>query len=912
MTRIKFPSLFLSMRRRARIHHVYYLLAAFDLAAVVAGLFLTHYVNGVLSNTVQGNLAWSAFHGQVAHVRSAAGLVNAPGNDVFESKDPAQEQKRFDEAVAAFWPRLQQLRQDVAQRVPDDAINPSHALDALEASMQIMVRQTLTVLGHYAEGDAGAAGGEMAAMDRSYSDVLKQIETFAQVARRIETAMGMAALEGTRNLQVLERLLGLIVFTMVIAVTIYGHKLGKLFQRQYNELISSSAKLMDQEQKLAAQNVQFDTALNNMIQGLTMFDADRRLVLFNDRFASMYKLSREHLKLGMSLPELLDLREAAGTAFPKHRDVFFEAVNKLSEHVTSSKFTTELSDGRCIAVALQRMACGGSVATHEDVTELRHYDELKLAHATSLEAEERAGRAVVEAEAANAARSLFFAVVSHEIRTPLNGVLGALDLIRGDKLTERVRKHVGMATESGEYLLALIDDILLVSKVEDPEFKLTAAPFGFGDLLRSVHLSMLPLAAKGGNEICLDLPVALNRHVVGDRNRLRQVLVNLIGNAAKFTHGGTIILRAELLAHSGDGMVIGVMVMDTGIGIPKDKQGLVFDRFQSLDASYSRRTDGTGLGLAICNKIVQAMGGVITLTSDVGRGSVFSFELTVPVAGETSGDKDIVIRSRNGCKVDRPLRILLAEDNPTNAYIVHEYLSDAGHDVQHAKNGREVLDLASDQPFDIIFMDISMPVLDGIQATDAIRSSGSCNARTPIIALTAHVGEDQRERFIAAGMNGYLSKPIGRRELLDALLDVEKAVPAIQDARPSDDDLRPVIDVAVLGAFARDRPSERLEEVLLIFTTELRAKKDSLDRTIANHDVAALGRQAHAVAGSASMVGCARLVAISRAIEADCRNGNAIDWAHAVSMQEVLDETIAAFEPLNTAEAVAAKLTEAA
>jgi diguanylate cyclase (GGDEF)-like protein len=360
-----------AIRRRARIHHVYYLLAAFDLAAVVSGLFLTHHVNGVHSNTVRVNLSWSALHDKVADLRSGAGEVNGPGNDVFESKDAARELKRFAAAETAFWPRLEQLQREVGEEVANDT-GLASAYAGLETSMGAMLRQTRTLLGHYARGDEGAAAAEMAAMDRSYGDVLKQIDTLSQSLRHLENSMGMAALENTKKLQVLEYVLGCMILVMVIAVTVYGHKLGGLFQRQYDALTASSAKLKTQEQKLAAQNLQLDAGLNNMVQGLAMFDAEQCLVLCNGRYGELCGLSREELQPGTNLRQLLDARIAEEHNAGKPADELLEALlGRLPQGSTIGQYAIELSDGRQIAITIKPMANGGTVTTCQDITEQR-------------------------------------------------------------------------------------------------------------------------------------------------------------------------------------------------------------------------------------------------------------------------------------------------------------------------------------------------------------------------------------------------------------------------------------------------------------------------------------------------------------------------------------------------------------
>ncbi len=494
--------------RRVRIHHVYYLLAAFDLAAIVTGLSLTHHVNGVLSNTVQANLRWSRLHDKVSDIRSGAGGVNAPGNDVFESKDAALELRRFDEAVAAFWPELQQLRQDFASNVPPDAARtPYDALDGLEVYMAAMVRQTRTLLRFYASGDADAAGAAMSVMDRSYSDVLKQIETIAQVLRRIENDRGKAELQNTKKLQILERVLGLMVVLIVIAVTVYGHKLGRLFQRQYDELASFNTKLKQQEQQVQAQNVQLDAALNNMAQGLAMFDAEQRLVICNARYAELYGLTPEQVKPGTTLQQILEYPIANGHIGGTTADELRESIlARLPSGKAAGDYMTQLSDGRHIAVAVQSISDGGRVTTHHDITE-RHLLNSQIEQQNNLLREQERGlfAAKEQAELSNQVKSEFLANMSHEIRTPLNGVLGMAQSLQHDALSLPQREKVAIILDSGNTLMTVLNDVLDLSKIEAGKLEISCVDSDIVKAVGRIRRLFLPQAEEKGLEHRLPL-----------------------------------------------------------------------------------------------------------------------------------------------------------------------------------------------------------------------------------------------------------------------------------------------------------------------------------------------------------------------------------------------------------------------
>ena len=503
------------------------------------------------------------------------------------------------------------------------------------------------------------------------------------------------------------------------------------------------------------------------------------------------------------------------------------------------------------------------------------------------------------AEAAAADRGLFLAVMSHEIRTPLNGVLGALDLLRSSNLDERSKRCVGMAADAGETLLHLIDDVLLFSKAENGKIDVAKEPMILTNVIDDIRRSMLALTAVSKNTLVTRVCAEASLPILGDARRLRQILVNLIGNANKFTINGHIALSVETLAKTDDNLTLRISVSDTGIGIPKDKQALIFNRFQTLDPSYTRRTDGTGLGLAICDKLVRAMGGEINVDSDFGKGSRFSFDLVYAFArdmpaqaagGEATGDAP-----QEAPQAAPSLRILLAEDNQTNTFVATNLLTDAGHRVYHACNGKEAVEMASQMPFDVILMDISMPEMNGIEATARIRSSSAANTNTPIIALTAHAVSGDRERFLEAKMDGYISKPIRKDVLLSVVKSDRVTVETPLAAGLNDSDAAPIIDMAVLMPFLGERTVDRSLKTLQIFVTELEEKAVALCGIIAARDIKGLQALAHSVLGSGTMLGASRLVAISSLIEKRCTDRMMIDWRKAEKLLSIIRETVVGY-----------------
>ena len=381
-------------------------------------------------------------------------------------------------------------------------------------------------------------------------------------------------------------------------------------------------------------------------------------------------------------------------------------------------------------------------------------------------AEAREG--AVAAEAANAAKSTFLATMSHEIRTPLNGVLGMAQAMAGDELSERQRDRLSVIHRSGEALLAILNDVLDLSKIEAGKLELEHMEFELAEVARGAYSAFTALANKKGLSFALDIGRARGRYL-GDPTRLRQILYNLISNALKFTEQGEIRVTAVR-----NGPMLELSVRDTGVGIARENLEKLFAKFDQLDSSTTRRFGGTGLGLAICRELAHLMKGEIAVESELGLGS--KFILRVPL--ERVGDEkpiasmaDARAGMSSGDAGDIALRVLAAEDNTVNQLVLKTLLHQMGVDPTVVDNGEEAVKAWETGDWDVILMDVQMPVMDGITATAAIRNREADigRPRTPIIALTANAMSHQVEQYLAAGMDGHVAKPIQAAELFEAL-----------------------------------------------------------------------------------------------------------------------------------------------
>lgn len=378
-----------------------------------------------------------------------------------------------------------------------------------------------------------------------------------------------------------------------------------------------------------------------------------------------------------------------------------------------------------------------------------------------LQAEQHVREALAEVERANRAKADFLANMSHEIRTPMNAILGFSELLQQTELTQRQMEKVELIHQSADALLTLINDLLDFSRIEAGKLRLCAVPFALRELCEGVLKLLGPQVAGKPVEVEFVWAAEGAGECVGDAGRVRQVLVNLLGNAVKFTGRGRVELRVEDWPPAGYRLA----VTDTGIGIPLEVQPRLFGQFVQADSSAKRQYGGSGLGLAISKQLIEAMGGEIGFHSQLGEGSCFWFRIPAAMEGEAAGVKSTPRQEVKG-RIPPGMPVLVAEDNPVNQRLAQQMLENLGCQVQVAANGLEAISLAMEGEFGLIFMDCQMPGMDGFEAAQAIRA---LKPQQVIVALTANAMPADRERCLAAGMQDYLAKPVRQLELQEML-----------------------------------------------------------------------------------------------------------------------------------------------
>lgn len=486
-----------------------------------------------------------------------------------------------------------------------------------------------------------------------------------------------------------------------------------------------------------------------------------------------------------------------------------------------------------------------------------------------VKAQEELVKARDDAVAGERAKAEFIAVMSHEMRTPLNGMLGTLDLLDADTRSAKEQEYLEIIRASGKLLLHHVDNVLELSRAEARQIETAKETFDLPQLVRELVEGQRGVAQHRGNTLHVSISDECHNRVLGDPMRLRQILLNLVGNATKFTRDGRISVDVTRI---GTGDMVEIRVADTGIGIAPEDQERVFEDFVTLDASYSREIGGTGLGLAIVKRLVEALNGRIDMESTLGQGSMFRVTLPLPkVINTKAEDFSHSSSDLSNAAASCSLRILIVEDNRNNRIVLSDMLELDGHSVESAVDGEMGVErVQNGEPYDLVFMDISMPKMDGIEATQLIRASESPDAHLPIIAITAHADPAEVDRFRAAGMDDVLVKPISRTTLRHTLsrLCPESSTGSAGNKIIRNDVTSSVLDVGHFQELSNALGRKKLATLTQEFIQETDPAIDQICRylTLGKTDTDLVSLVHHS-SGSAALVGAAELQIELQALE---------------------------------------------
>ena len=625
--------------------------------------------------------------------------------------------------------------------------------------------------------------------------------------------------------------------------------------------------------ELTASSRQLALTVSGSMDAIIIADGYSKIIEYNTSAQGVFGWSREEI-IGKTMEELF-FRKGLRDAYKNATAQSLELSNTNVIDGVRVELTAWRKNGEEFVVELNMTY----VERNNDaiyMAYIRDISDRKVAEKILIEARDRAERT-------DKAKSQFLAVMSHEMRTPLAGIIGVMDLLKTTKLTKKQDHYVQIATSSGEIMLEHINEALDITRIEGGALNLSSQEFNLPDLVRSLVEILKPLANKKVLNLDLQIDNKIKTNFMGDSLRIRQILTNLLGNSIKFTDKGSIKFIISC-SHGPDVSKLKFKITDTGVGIAPENHEKIFDDFVAISSGGKQQTRGDGLGLSISRKIARQMGGDIIVESNINEGATFILSLLLVRVAKTDviEPKELDIPVENFKKIN----VLVVEDSITNREVLCDMLEKMGHKVIGAMNGLESLEQVKKQIFDIIFMDINMPIMGGIEAVQKIRSGGGLNSKTYIAGLTAHGSDEFSVKAEQAGMDCYFTKPIRLVTLQQIISDVVTS--------GSDETIGEFS--TVLKELFETLGREKTLGVSRVFFEELEQFINQCNQGIFSHDNHALAEAAHKIKGAAAMLGLDMLETTFAQLESDAREDNIRDLNNRIqSLEHVATQSEAMF-----------------
>lgn len=745
---------------------MYFVLAAVDIAAITASLSFSREIIADFSDAVQVNHQWVQRQGHFSDLAELAGELTMPGTDIFDSRNVDRETLRLKTAESRFKEQLELAKTEARLNVPTDQVGEIvRGLSRFGELADEVVKQSREILKLAEQSEYEGAVHNLALMNHAGGECAKEMSKLNQFIRGIHDTRFEVQLAEAEAVRGYQSWFGAGVLIMIGVVSWYGHKLSRAVHASIETSSKQAAALADQEARLR-------TIFNTASEGIITIDSSGSIEACNEATLDLFQCEESEL-IGTQLSALVDRVGESDDSDESHHSRILDLDSLIGTK----------------QVLMAYRPCGTRFYVQFSAAEVRFNDHRVITGILTditerKTVEKELQKARVAAESATAAKSQFLANMSHEIRTPMSAIIGYSDLLLDPAQTAEDRIDcVSTIRRNADHLLTLINDILDLSKIEADRMTVEKIECSPCQLVSDVASLMRVRATENNIGFQVNYESAVPATISSDPVRIRQVLINLVGNAIKFTQEGAVKVHVWAEELDGDDPTINFRVIDSGIGMTEEQKSRLFRPFTQADYSTTRKFGGTGLGLTISKTLVNLMGGEISVSSVPGLGSCFEFSLptgpltNVPIIqnpSETSLEShtDEVIDVSETASL--AAKVLLAEDGIDNRRLISFHLRKAGCEVATAENGKIAFEMATaatrqGEPFDLIFMDMQMPVMDGYQSASKLREAGY---RGRICALTAHAMTGDREKCISAGCDDYLTKPI----------DVEKLVGTVRKA----------------------------------------------------------------------------------------------------------------------------------